>query len=380
MLQRSSPPRGFAITYTIKDEAALLPGALAWHRALGCRKFYIFLDGTSDAMRDWLPTQPDVVVRDSIRADDVIDPPAWIDWVRENEREWMDVRKNINSWVAARTAAADGIAWLAAIDPDELILPHLFRDDDPAQMEKLLAEVPASCDQVFLPNCDLLPTGQPVAGPFEQRYFLSRLPRLHMANRILRKIAWVLTRSPVVQARVEEGFYRLMLGDAMPRTLRDPATGEQLPGAYFLSYDSQKAILRTARYARYRPRIHYWEDARGRRNAHKPAWARVLHFDLIDVDHFMHKFRQRRGTREGAQSRFAVRHVIADIAMNRPEPEVRKFFLESLCVGDPARRAMLARRGLVRDLPRVEAFFAQLRASEPRPDQGTPGEAVNSRS
>jgi hypothetical protein len=243
-----------------------------------------------------------------------------------------------------------------------LIIPQLFEEAGASAMDRMLSAVPPGKDQIFLPNHDLVTTGDRAHGPFEHRYFLARRPKLQAMVRVLRKIAWLLGRSPAVEAATQDLVYRLALGRAVPRTLRDPQTGARLPGGYILSYDSQKSMLRAARYREYRPYIHYWKSLQGRRNAWRPKSAGVLHFDIIDAEHLMHKFRQRRGTQEGAQQRFTIRRILADIGTSRPDEQVRKFFRESLSVPDADRRDFLKSRGVIHELPQVAQFFARRRA------------------
>lgn len=346
----------FAVTYTVKDEAKLLPNALKWHRALGVQRFYIFLDGTSDAMRAWLPTQPDVVVRDSVRPEDVTDAPRFLETMAAGWDGFVDARKNVNCWLAARKAAADGIDWLAMIDPDELLLPGPAKGANPEAMEHLLAEQSGDVAQVLLPNCDVLPESASKASPFAHRHFQARYPGLEAAWRPARKVL-SLTGGPQRVAQFDQWFWDRALGNDLPRRLVHPTTGETIPAGYFLSYASNKSLLRTCDFCSWRPVIHHWVRHGGSGRTVKAKQAKVLHFDFTDAEAYLHKFGQRRGNREERPVHFATRRAIGDIALDCSEAEARRFFEQCLTISDPARMAHLVERGVALDLPQVERFF-----------------------
>ncbi|WP_284124577.1 glycosyltransferase family 2 protein [Parerythrobacter aestuarii] len=346
----------FAVTYTVKDEARLLPDAIKWHRALGCKRFYIFLDGTSDAMRDWLPRQPDVMVRESVPPAEVRDAPGFMKVMGKGWDGYIDARKNLNSWVAARLALLDGIDWLAMIDPDELLLPDPKAGPDPAAMVRLLGEQTPDIAQLLLPNCDVLPDGKAGTSPFAQRHFQARFPALEAVWRPARK-ALSLVSNPARVARFDQWFWDRALGDDLPRRLVHPVNGETIPAGYFLSYTSHKSILRTRAHRGWRPIIHHWKCEDGEGETAKTRRARVLHFDFTTADAYLHKFGQRRGNREERPQHFAARRAIGDIALDCSDAGARRFFEQCLAVSDPERMAQLVKRGVVLDLPQVAAFF-----------------------
>ena len=84
----------FAITYTVKNEATVLPLAIAYHVAAGCSLVYLFWDGTTDDAEKLIEGLP-VVARPSVRPEEMVDPPEWVTrllpWWKTN----MDVRKQI---------------------------------------------------------------------------------------------------------------------------------------------------------------------------------------------------------------------------------------------------------------------------------------------
>ncbi|ABC62368.1 glycosyltransferase family 2 protein [Erythrobacter litoralis] len=352
----SSVGPSFGIVYTVKNEARLLPDALKWHRTLGAQRFYVFLDGTTDSMRDWLDKQRDVMVRESVPPDEVRDAPGFSKKLAKGWGSFIDARKNLNAWVAARLALKDGIAWLAMIDPDELLLPDPSGGVDPIAMQSLLAGQEPDVAQVLLPNCDVLPDGAARAYPFAHRHFQARFPALEAAWRTSRKALSVVS-NPLKVARYDQWYWDKALGRDLPRRLFHPETGEAIPAGYFLSYSSHKSILRTRLARGWLPTIHHWKKGDGEGETVKAKRAKMLHFDFTDAESYLHKFGQRRGNREERPVHFAARRAIGDIALDCNEADARRFFDECLTVSDPARIAHLVKRGVALDLPQVERFF-----------------------
>ncbi len=99
------PSAKFAISYTVKNESRLLPSAIKYHIAAGCSRIYMFWDGTTDGSESLVSEFPNVVARNSIKPDEIDDPPAWIARVVSCWELIMDVRKNINTFYAAKEAA-----------------------------------------------------------------------------------------------------------------------------------------------------------------------------------------------------------------------------------------------------------------------------------
>ena len=130
----------FALTYTVKNEARLLPSAIEYHIAAGCSRIYVFWDGTTDGSRDLVSKYPCVTARDSIRVEETDDAPKWIKDILVWWDTDMDVRKRINTYYAAKSAAAEGLDWLGGIDPDELVLMSRDEEINEDHISKHLAE------------------------------------------------------------------------------------------------------------------------------------------------------------------------------------------------------------------------------------------------
>ncbi len=347
----------FSITYTIKNEARMLPEAIRYHRALGCSRFYVFYDGTTDETPALLSAMPDVVARPNVRPEEVEDTTDWFTWVRDNWDDWMDLRKMLNIYWAACQARADGITWISALDPDELIVGGMADRFSPGSLEALLAGVSEQADQVKMINLDAVPATETSSHPFGPHdLFLGRFPVAEQLWRYSRFVVRKLLRSPVAEAWYDQLYFQALLRRGFPRVMRHPVTRRVIPTGYFLSYFNGKSFVRTSRIAKMRPLIHYWKPLPGQsvKTVHAGM---VLHYDLIDANQFMHKFRQRPDTTfvRGLYTRW----MIGTMARDLPEDKVHEFFRDSVVISSPQRQKELISRGVLHRIGSVADFFGR---------------------
>jgi hypothetical protein len=352
----------FAITYTVKNEARLLPDAIAHHRQLGCARFYVFFDGTTDNSRELVQDIEGVVCADSVQPQTLADRPQWIEEILPRWRESMDVRKRINTYVAARLAMAEGIEWLTNIDPDELLLLNLCEGDAVGDPVPFFASVGPDVDQVLVPNLEAVPTGEGTGRPFvDCTLFLRRFPATEFLRRATSAVVRRLLPSPKLQAWYDYWYYRLRFRGALPRLMHHPVSGESIPGGYFLGYSNHKAFIRTRTASEFSFNIHRWE-AVGRRPITVKRGV-LLHYDLCSADYFCEKFLQR----EPAMlvKAFYCRYMFARIARESTYETVRQFFLSDICITNAATISLLLRRNIVTEItciaPRVRRAGAPLR-------------------
>lgn len=110
-----------AIVTTLRDAGDVLPSFVAYHRALGFARLFLFFDDPADPSLEWARAQPDVT---AIPRDEAL-RAAWSKLSRwgENaahvEREVM-ARQTLNVEHAMSLARAMGLGWLLHIDADEL--------------------------------------------------------------------------------------------------------------------------------------------------------------------------------------------------------------------------------------------------------------------
>jgi hypothetical protein len=345
----------FAITYTVKNEAQLLPAALEYHARLGCAKFFVFFDGTTDESRELVAGRPDVIVQDSINPAVLAETPEWIARLLPRWSESMDVRKRINTFTAARLAQQSGIEWLINIDPDELLLfddPDRDRGGDPAEF---FAAIPPEVDQILVSNLEAVPVGEGTGRPFNDcTLFLRRFPLTEWLWRVSAGAVRRVIPGPKRHAWYDYWFYRLRFRGALPRLMRHPATGEAIPCGYFLGYSNHKAFIRTASAQDFLFNIHRWQPARRAPRTVKRGW--LLHYDLPNAGYFCAKFRQR-GPAMLVKA-FFCRHMFASIARELPFATVQRFFLENICVRDRATIARLQHRGVLVPIGFIAAQMA----------------------
>ena len=176
------PSGKFALTYTVKNEARLLPSAIEYHLAAGCSRIYLFWDGTTDNSAELIAKYPQVIARQSYRPQELHDPPAWLSRILPAWETELDVRKIANTVYAAEDAARDGIEWLVGIDPDELILMSRAETVIENHIPKYLEKIPENIDQLHLPNLESVPTAAEIQNPFTDCvYFLNRFPAIELA-------------------------------------------------------------------------------------------------------------------------------------------------------------------------------------------------------
>ncbi|MCC5829094.1 MAG: glycosyltransferase family 2 protein [Phycisphaeraceae bacterium] len=342
----------FAIIYSVRNEAELLPDAVRYHRALGCRRFFIFWDRTTDDAPQMMMNLPDVECRDSIRPEEISGlfgerTPTWFE---ESLPRWdinHDVRKRINTAYAAKRAHELGIEWLVGIDPDELIY---VSDESPMRHERfteLLAGVDDYVDQVFLRNLEVVPTSLNVSSPFTDcNSYFKRFIFTDGGVRILRSLFYKLTRSFSARSRFEHWLYRLRFGRSVIRPMRHPITQMAIPRSYYLGYLGHKSIVRASRAASFKFNIHRWRAHNGQapQTVYK---GNVLHYDLCRPTDFKRKFRDRQSELIESQRAFTVRYELSKIARDLPDEVIDAFFRDNIAITDAALLARLQARGVV---------------------------------
>lgn len=339
-----SAPASFAITYTVKNEAALLADAISYHVALGCARVYIFFDGSTDDSRAVAERFDRVVCANCVEPGALENPPAWIRDILPRWRDSMDVRKRVNTFVAASLAHQEGIEWLINIDPDELLLFDEVSRDSPGDPARFFATVDPGTEQLLVANLEAVPIGAGTGRPFvDCTCFLRRFPATEFLWRASAVLVRQVVSSPKAQAWFDHWFYRIRFAGALPRLFRHPASGELIPAGYFLGYSNHKAFIRTSVASEFRFNIHRWE--RVQRAPRTIRRGSLLHYDLCSAEYFSEKFRQRQPAM--LVKAFYVRYMFALIARELPLEDVRRFFLEQICIRQPRVLERLRRRGVL---------------------------------
>jgi hypothetical protein len=333
----------FAITYTVKNESRMLPAAIDYHIAAGCSRIYLFWDGTSDGLDLLLSTYPLVIARNSITRDEIEDAPQWMTSILCAWETDLDVRKQINTYYAARSAALEGIDWLICLDADELILMEKTGPINRDCIVGQLSRVPDNIDQLLLPNLDSVPTSAESQNPFSDCvYFMNRFPATEFIWRYSRALLIRIARSPELVAWYDYLFYQVRFAGALPRLMREPKSQRMIPAGYFLGYSSYKSFIRVSTFSNFRFVTHRWmrylKAPRSRRLGN------ILHYDLPDCAYFAAKFRQRQ---QGVQKVFYLRYRLALVATNCSNSEIKEFFERCIAIQNPARIARLREKGIL---------------------------------
>jgi hypothetical protein len=341
-------PRRFAITYTVKNEANLLPDAIDYHLNLGCCRIYVFFDGTTDNSRDLIQEKEGVFCAPSVDPASLGDLPGWIMEILPRWHESMDVRKRINTFAAAQIARAEGIEWIINIDPDELLL--MMNDDTgnaPGDCEDFFGRVPVNVDQILVPNLEAVPVGEGSGKPFiDCTLFLRRFPVTEFLWRVSGGLIRRVFPDPKLHAWYDYWFYWARFGGALPRLMHHPVTGEAIPVGYFLGYSNHKAFMRTLVAKEFLFNIHRWQKVQRRPRTIKKG--KLLHYDLCSAEYFCSKFRQRQPAM--LVRAFYCRYVFAQIARELPFPAARQFFLDCICIRDSDVLERLRRRGVLAEI------------------------------
>jgi len=351
----------YALVYTVKNEARLLPDAIRFHRHLGCIQFYVFFDGTTDDLPSLLDGEPDCICRNSVSLNEINDTSEWFSKICEYCTEWFDLRKKLNTYWAALHAKSLGINWIGAIDPDELLTPDIKSNCvSKVSFENLLSSVPSHYGQIKFLNYDNIPNGILAESPFiASDLFLERPSYLlEQVWRYSRAALGLLIknhdRKGLFKAHYDQYLFKLFMGQAFPRTLIDPILGLEIPGGIFLSYYNGKTFVRTSLLESIRPGIHFWSALHGHslRTIRRGA---ILHYDMFDFECFIHKFRQRPAS--NTVKSLYTRWAITQIATKLSNEQAREFYHKSICIANHGRQNfLLEKKSLVR-IPCAKSFF-----------------------
>ncbi len=363
----------FAISYTVKDESRLLPSAIDYHIAAGCSRIYVFWDGTSDRADSLHSAYPSVVARNSITPGEIEDAPLWIKRILCAWETDMDVRKCINTYYAAKSAAIEGIDWLISLDPDELILMEKNGPINHDHISKHLRCVPDNVNQLLLPNLDSVPTSAESTNPFSDCvYFMNRFPVTEFIWRYSRALLIRISRSPALVAWYDYIFYQVRFAGALPRLMREPRSGRLIPAGYFLGYSSYKAFIRIRTFFNFTFGTHGW--TRYVRSPRNMRLGNILHYDMPDGAYFAAKFQKRQ---EGIILKaFYLRYRLALVARNCSDSEIKEFFERYIAIRDPARIWRLAKKGILLKIDVVSNFMKSTHGGASLPESRfvAPGE------
>lgn len=320
----------FAISYTLKNEETILADAIRYHLALGAHTIYIHFYGTTDDSRAIAAQFPRIVMRETVRPDEIFNPPRWINEIARDWENNMDRRKRINVWHSAQLAHSAGIEWLFAIDADELPLGNGPNFSDGTAFAEMLRVVPSFVTQILMPNIEVVPERDNVKNPFREcSLFLNRFPvtefTIRMAKAALRQIG----RGSEDMLWLEYYFLKYRFSSLLHRLYVDPISRQSFPAGYCLGYSNHKSGIRTKHFRDWMHNIHRW---------HAPtAWVTsresrkfggVLHYDLYSANSLRMKYAQRIERLRHYDT--VGRGRIAYLCMNLPRDAFDHFFCGKL--------------------------------------------------
>lgn len=344
----------FAVCYTVKNDARLLEHALPLVFALGASKAFVFFDGTTDKSRQIVERFPLAVSAESIRPEAIKRAPPWLSQIAPRWAENMDVRKRINTYIAAEAAATAGVDWLLCIDPDEVLVPSLTSELTQWAIPALLATVPMGANQILVPNYEVVPRRRTVANPFtECTSFTNRFSLTDFVWRVSRAGVRNLFREPKTRAWFTYLFYAARFGGAFPRLMRDPLTGAAVPRGYYLGYSNHKSLVRCAVAADLEFNVHKWTGPDSVVSSVKLG--ALLHYDLFDVVAAREKFRERNAL--NSYNADFHRNEIARFAREYPDDVFEQFFCDYVILDDDVTAAKLSARNILLDVESVRNLY-----------------------
>lgn len=348
----------FAITYTVKNESRLLPLSIKYHLAMGCSRFYVFLDNTTDNTSELITNIDNVYIFKTKKPTSEQEMP---DWIREILPWWsndFDVRKRINTFIASNKAYSDGIDWITCIDPDEILLYETTGDICINSLQKMLYDVPMHIDQLLMRNLEVIPTQVESDNPFlDYTYFLNRFPLTEIIWRYSHAALRRLVNHPEIIAWFDHFYYKLRFFNALPRLMINPITGKKIPGSYFLGYTNHKSFIRTNRCSEFNFVIHKWVNYKKRpKNTYKGF---ILHYDLFDYKYMSLKFKQREIAPHMTKA-FYLRETIGAIAREINEDSFRIFFEKNIAITNHRVINNLIKKKIALKITKVSEYFSSL--------------------
>ena len=201
--------------------------------------------------------------------------------------------------------------------------------------------------QILMPPHEAVPTGPGTNRPMvDCQYFLNRFPATDAAWKTLQVALRPFLKTPKQRAWLDYWVYCVRFRGRFPRLLKHPTTNESIPTGLYLGYWNHKAGIRTALADRYNFNTHAWTA--GKSPAPSLTRGVLVHYDLPNPECYRTKFQQRNAWYTNRMNVFYTRHILAAIARELPEPEVTRFFLESIAIADERKLAMLENAGIVR--------------------------------
>lgn len=319
-----------AIVTTLRDAGDVLPSFVAYHRAIGFARLFLFFDDPADPMLDWARAQPDVTAI----ANDAALHAAWTKLARwgENgahvEREVM-ARQTLNVEHAMNLARAMGLKWLLHIDADELFYAP---GGDAAAHFAWLDGTPI--ETVSYANYEALPEAEET-GDFFRAVTLFKKPKLLRAP-----------PSSEAKALIER-------------------TGQLAPN-FFHFYDNGKSAVRLGAKGMLPKGVHSFVRLGQYASAQSPQQF-ILHYACCGFSAFWQKYRRLGRFSDQWWDKYDIAASIGpfhlqarDAVMAGDREQARRFYRERAMIDDAALIGELTRHNLLQRIDEPAKLLAKL--------------------
>lgn len=323
------PKKSYALCYTVKNDKDLLLSSCLYHLKKGCSKIYVFDDGSTDGTIDTIRNIKNIEIHKSTKPNIDEDTPQWIKERIPNWDEWFDVRKMMNTYLAAKWANTANIDWLGSIDSDEIIFTEY---ETSKSIIDMLNTIHPKYDQILLKNLEAVAHKENIQNPFlECKYFFKRHTFIDSVHKVLSSILFKLTKSGKIQAWFDYYFYKYIFLGNFRDLLVDPIDGTKIPPSHYLAYKDYKSLIKTAAVDNYIFNIHKW--IKGVKKPKSYISGNILHYDLYNSKIFKSKFSQR--PKNMLLKVFYLRYRLALIALNSSEKDLITFFNSNIVILKP---------------------------------------------
>ena len=281
----------FAIIYTVKNEWGFLKYIIPYYLKQGASKIYVFLDNCTDDTRSKLNSIKNVEVYKSLEGySNLREKPSYLEenYKGFGNKDTIDYRKKINTFVALNKAKESNIDWLAVIDPDELIV----KNENSPNIQTLLNSIPENIDQILMENYELFPISSICENPFKKQiYFIKRIRYLdRLINKVLIFLK-IISPKKKFFSKLEYLIFKYLLNYSFLKVAINPINRKKIYRGIFLGYKGVKPFIRTKNAQYYNFNIHKWIPyIKKPKNIYSGI---ILHYNLINSEHFLAKFRKR---------------------------------------------------------------------------------------
>jgi len=110
-----------AITYTVNSIHDILISNISFHRKIGVKHFFVFMDNNKEEFPEELLDAEDVTCRRNVTPEELSSEKVSSRYLKDYNEQYNS-RRMFNVMWASYKSREDGIGWIASIDPDELII------------------------------------------------------------------------------------------------------------------------------------------------------------------------------------------------------------------------------------------------------------------